>query len=86
MRIISVLVPLVVSCGMNVKVKDSRHDVNVNNSEQTITVRTTLDRIMEVCGIVAPNGITVPYSEWTQNHKDCLAQLDTKGLVDEQYN
>ena len=73
---------LTASCGMDVKVKDSDHTVEVSDSEQTITVRTTLDRVLEVCGIILPDGSVVPYAEWTDAQHECLEKLDQGDLLD----
>lgn len=76
------MMSLTASCGMDIKVKDSEHDVNVSDSEQTITVETTLDKVLEVCGIVLPDGSIVPYSQWTEEQDECIEKLDVKGLGD----
>lgn len=65
-----------INCGMDIRVKDSEHDVNVGDSEQKVTVQTTLDKILEVCEIVLANGTVVPYSKWTEAQFECLTTLD----------
>lgn len=77
MRII--LIGLLVSgCGLNVKVRDSSHDVNVSDSEQTITIKTTLDKILEICGVVKPDGTVVKYKDWTDEQKECFETLNVE--------
>lgn len=73
-----------IGCGMDIRVKDSEHDVNVSDSHQTITVQTTLDKILEICGIVLADGSVIPYNKWTDQQKDCLDKLDMKGFPYEQ--
>lgn len=76
------LLMMLVGCGMDVKVRDSEHNVNVRNSEQKIVVESTLDKILEICGIVKPDGSVVPYSKWTAEQTECVALLDKGNLYE----
>lgn len=71
---------LMTSCGMRVDTSGDQ-DVNIRaeDSEQTITVRTTLDRILEICGIIKEDGTVVPYSKWTDDQEECLTKLKPEG-------
>jgi hypothetical protein len=68
------------SCGIDTS---GDHDVSVRDSKQTITVRTTLDKILEICGIVLADGTVIPYNKWTEEHRECLEKLDNKGILDD---
>lgn len=84
------LLLMITSCGMDVDVKDSKHDVEtksevtVKDSEHKVTVQTTLDKILEVCGIVLPSGEVLTYDKWTETQTQCLDKLGTGGLINGQ--
>ena len=88
------LLLMLTSCGMEVdvkdsehkmesksevEVKDSEHKVTVSDSEHKVTVQTTLDKVLEICGIVSPNGEVVTYNDWTEEQQQCLGKLNTTG-------
>jgi hypothetical protein len=79
-KLIAVSLALV-GCGMEVEVEDSQHDVNMRDSTQTVQVTTTMDTILEVCGIVLADGTVVPYSEWTEAQDECLNKLSNSTVV-----
>ena len=78
---------LLVGCGMDVDVKDSKHrvesksTVDVGDSEHKVTVSTTLDKVLEVCGIVLADGTVIPYTQWNDDHKDCMESLEYKDIL-----
>ena len=62
-----------VGCGIDT---GGDHNINVRDSKQEISVTTTMDTILEVCGIILADGTVVPYSEWTGEQEECLDKLD----------
>lgn len=75
-----------ISCGMDVDVKDSTHKVDtnskveVNDSEHKIRVETTLDRVLEICGILLADGSVLTYDQWTDEQDECFTKLKPEGL------
>ena len=79
MRVILLSV-MVIGCGLDVKVKDSSHKVEVADSNQTVTIKTTLDKILEICGVVKKDGTVIKYEDWTDEQKECFNILNQEYL------
>lgn len=82
---------LLLGCGIDtsgdhkVDVRDSTHTAEISDSnhtvEGTVKVKTNLDLILEICGVVLPDGTVVPYSEWTSDTRECLNQLERQSPI-----
>ena len=74
--ILCLMMSLMTSCGMRIDTSGDQ-DVNIKaeDSEQTITVRTTMDKVLEICGIVLADGTVIPYAEWTEDNIECFEKL-----------
>lgn len=81
-----ILLSLTASCGMDVDVKDSEHKVDsnskveVSDSTHTVKIETTLDKILEICGIVKEDGTLLAYDEWTDENDECFQKLKMEGI------
>ena len=73
------------SCGTKIDVEDSDHrvetksDVSIGDSEHTIKVESTLDKIMVVCGIILDDNTIIPYTQWDDTQHECLDKLGAGG-------
>ena len=60
------------------------HEVEISDSVQTIDVRTSFDRILEICELILPSGGVVPYRSWSDQQRECVEVLDVDPTIFDQ--
>jgi len=61
---------------------ETKHTVTTDSrvtteSKVEVQVKTTLDLVLEICGIIDEEGVAIPYSEWGDEPKECVALFES---------